>query len=507
VDGIDYRGVMVGRTLRFAPFAALTLVLSACVPWWNGAGDSATVSGVTVSWPVPKETDASQEIAFYLVEVAGNLSATTSTSCTLVGLASNSSYSVRVTALDTNGEYSADIDPQYTNLGNRTVTVTTGAGSNSENNPRCSTNVDADSDGLPNLVESNTGTFVGLQDTGSNPNQSDTDGDGISDGDEVLGTDDGLDLPGLGLNPLRTDILLEFDWMDDDQSQMVGQPWYSPGGADGCGAHSHRPTAAVAANVTAMFANAPTSNPDGSTGINLVADYGQGGAFSGGNLVADTNGYIDGGVDQPEYLGHKSANFAANRTGYFHYVLMPHRYGGSNSSGQAELYGDDMIVSLYCYNSTTNVANTIAHELGHNLSLFHGGNTDANNKPNYNSVMNYDYQFPGIEVDCSGGSIGYSFGDGVLDFSTGSLAPLNESGLNESVGMCSSVPVDWNANGVIDPGTVSRDLNGSGLSVLTDYNDWANLYFAGIGDGDGARVEPIEIITEQPVPAEFESGQ
>jgi hypothetical protein len=497
---------MVRQLRRFVPFAALAVMLSGCVPWWNGAGQSATVSGLTVSWPVPIETDPNQEPGPYLVEVAGNLSAVLTTSCTLVGLASGATYTVRVTALDTNGEYSGLIDPTYASLGNRTVDVTTPAGANVENNPRCSTNLDNDGDGLPNLVETNTNAFVGIHNTGTSANVADTDGDGISDGDEVLGTDVGLDLPALGVNPLRRDLLLEFDWMDDDQSQMTTQPWYDPFGADGCGAHTHRPTAAMMSSVVAAFENAPTTNPDGSTGINLVADYGQGGAFSGGNLVADANGFINGGVNDVEFAGHKAANFAANRAGYFHYVLMPHRYGGSGSSGQAEINGDDTIVSLYCYNSTSNVANTIVHELGHNLSLRHGGNVDANNKPNYNSVMNYDYQFAGVETDCSGGAFGYNFGDGVLDFSTGSLAPLNEAALNESVGMCSSVPVDWNSNGVINPGTVARDLNGFGLTVLNDYNDWANLFFAGIGDGDGAPLAPIEIITDQPVPEGFENG-
>ena len=45
--------------------------------------------------------------------------------------------------------------------------------------------LDSDSDGLLNSVETNTGIFVSLSDTGSNPNNSDTDGDGLSDGDEV----------------------------------------------------------------------------------------------------------------------------------------------------------------------------------------------------------------------------------------------------------------------------------------------------------------------------------
>ena len=60
--------------------------------------------------------------------------------------------------------------------------------------------------------------------------------------------------------------------------------------------------------------------------------------------------------------------------------------------------GDDLIVSLYCAGSDGNVANTILHEVGHNLGLRHGGNVDCNYKPNYNSVMNYRYQFPGVNT-------------------------------------------------------------------------------------------------------------
>jgi hypothetical protein len=86
--------------------------------------------------------------------------------------------------------------------------------------------------------------------------------------------------------------------------------------------------------------------------------------------VADS--VIAGGVSGGDFIAYKASNFAANRNGYFHYVLLPHRYDlVSGSSGQAEVWGDDLIVSLYCANSNTNVANTIMHEVGHNLSLLH----------------------------------------------------------------------------------------------------------------------------------------
>ena len=44
---------------------------------------------------------------------------------------------------------------------------------------------DTDNDGLPDVVETNTGIFFSRTDTGSDPSDPDTDGDGVKDGDEV----------------------------------------------------------------------------------------------------------------------------------------------------------------------------------------------------------------------------------------------------------------------------------------------------------------------------------
>ncbi|MFC1798574.1 C13 family peptidase [Thermodesulfobacteriota bacterium] len=55
---------------------------------------------------------------------------------------------------------------------------------------------DADNDGLCDSVETNTGTYVDADNTGSNPNVVDTDGDGLGDGDEVNTH---------GTNPVNTD--------------------------------------------------------------------------------------------------------------------------------------------------------------------------------------------------------------------------------------------------------------------------------------------------------------
>ncbi|HEX8679722.1 MAG TPA: hypothetical protein VF683_07170 [Chthoniobacterales bacterium] len=352
--------------------------------------------------------------------------------------------------------------------------------------------VDSDADGLADAIENGSHAFLGAHSPGTDANAADTDADGIKDGDETLGTFANLNLPEMGCNPVRRNILLEYDWFDD---------------ALECTAHSHRPSQGAMDRLATAFAAAPIVNPDGTLGITVIQDRGSGGAFIGGNLVSnqDSAANLVGGVSGAAFYEHKSVNFAANRHGYFHYVLLPHRYNtNSSSSGQAEVNGDDLIVSLYCSGSDLNVANTIMHELGHNLGLRHGGNTNCNYKPNYNSVMNYRYQFPGVDTNCT------IPGNGVLDYSRGLRLTLNETALDENAGICGTTPVDFNNNGVIES-NISVDLNssdldqanscGGTLTILTDYNDWAQIFFGGVGDSDGARVELVEVIEcDNPAP-------
>jgi hypothetical protein len=322
---------------------------------------------------------------------------------------------------------------------------------------RCVGPDDLDGDRLANSAETNTNVYVSPTNTGTDPENWDSDGDGLADGDEVLGTTGGLNLPGMGVTPLRKNILIEYDWFED---------------ANDCGAHSHRPTPATASMVSAAFAASPVTNPDGTTGVTIIQDYGQGGLFTGGNEIADSDGVVAGGVGSPDFVGYRAANFVGNRQGYFHYTLLPHRYDtDSNSSGQAEIVGDDLIVSLYCANSDYNVAAATVHELGHNLGLLHGGNVYTNYKPNYNSVMNYAYTFPGVDTNCT------PAGDGVIDYARNQRIPLNEQALDEREGICGTPPWDWNYNSVIEP-SISQDINGdSFLEVLEDHDDWAALVY------------------------------
>ena len=308
------------------------------------------------------------------------------------------------------------------------------------------------------------------------PFDPDTDDDGIRDGDEVLGTVGGLDLPGLGLNPRRKEILLEHDWVTDQV---------------GCGGHSHKPSLNGLQEISDVFAGAPVPNPDGSTGITVIHDVGQGGLLTGGTMVAIPNATIQGDVFGQDFITRRSANLDANRVGFFHYALHVHRYTTyPTSTGFADIVGDDLIVSMQCEMQTDGGAwarNTIMHELGHNLSLRHGGDTNCNAKPNYNSVMNYQHQFHGLDADCDLAS------DGFMNYSAGTRLPLNEADLDETQGVCGTPPIDWDGDSTLEVGVV-KDLNpnaspnldcGGVYTTLADHDDWSHISLTGLPNAPG----------------------
>ncbi|NNE74401.1 MAG: hypothetical protein HKN26_12105 [Acidimicrobiales bacterium] len=483
----------------------MAVVATACTPvFWLGSSlelEPAGGNDVRLVWETAFDgefPDPGHSIAAYEVSVDGavvnaNISKADA-DCTLTGLASGTTYAIEVSARSDSGERSDSIPL----LGILSGNYTTPAGTDPGGSITCVADPnDPDGDRLPTWVETNTGVFSGKTDSGTDPNNPDTDGDGINDGDEVLGTVDGLPLPFVGANPLKKNVFIEFDWFDDDQD---------------CGAHSHAPNATIVDRFTQAFADAPVANPDGSTGIDVIADYGQvNNGFYDGSLIVDAIapfGSINGGVNGTEFGALKDANFAANREGYYHYAIMMHRYNtNSISSGQAEVFGDDLLVSLYCNFNADWLSNTIMHELGHNLGLRHGGASPVfNYKPNYNSVMNYEFQFSGVDKGLDDPTAGYcdAIGDQILAYSDGSRNQLDENALLETDGVCGGVDIDWNNNGSTDPGPVVVDLNDNDgqFSVLDDHDDWSFLDFGAVGnDGaDGARLGPPQVISEQPPP-------
>jgi hypothetical protein len=92
---------------------------------------------------------------------------------------------------------------------------------------------DGDGDGIPDIFETNTGVFVSFTDTGTDPNASDSDGDGLSDFDEIFvhrtdpndpdtdgdGLSDGQEILVYGTDPLNPDT--DGDGLSDGDEVLV----------------------------------------------------------------------------------------------------------------------------------------------------------------------------------------------------------------------------------------------------------------------------------------------
>ena len=326
--------------------------------------------------------------------------------------------------------------------------------------------VDTDGDSLCDSAEAHYGT---------DPNNTDTDGDGISDTAELFGFN-GVDLHRFGADPLHKDVFLEVD--------------YYPG---------LKPDPAAIQMVIDAFANAPVSNPDGTTGIHLYIDVDD--EIAAADVDSDLNPvWTDFDVI-------KNAYFPARRNQLFHYVLFANQYNGGSSSGISRgIPAQDFVVSLGNWSTPGGTvqqqAGTLMHEFGHNLGLRHGGNENTNYKINYLSIMSYTYQLRGLRVDGV---------DGNLDYSRLKIASISESSLNESTAMApasgtteadlshygvrsyygwltgnASNNLDFNRNGVIQT-SVATDLDGDGNSTDTfnaSQDDWVHLVFNGGNIGD-----------------------
>jgi hypothetical protein len=183
-------------------------------------------------------------------------------------------------------------------------------------------------------------------------------------------------------------------------------------------------------------------------------------------------------------------------TPIFHYIISAHDYDPTSSGLSRGIGASDLIVSLGSWTGGTGTTNeqagTLMNELGHNLSLHHGGGDDTNFKPNYLSIMSYAFQTQGL---IKGGAAR------TFDYSRSALPVLDETSLNEPAGLgagatgygtrysCSgsqqvvlnaSGPIDWNCSGVITETGISAYINDdSATNSLSGYNDWANLKLKG----------------------------
>jgi hypothetical protein len=84
--------------------------------------------------------------------------------------------------------------------------------------------------------------------------------------------------------------------------------------------------------------------------------------------------------------------------------------------------------------------------------------------------MNYRYTWFGISAGCD-----LTTG-GVYTYSEGTLASLNESSVDESVGICDGQDLDMDGGGVLS-GARAIDLNmdGDTNDVSDDFDQWGHL--------------------------------
>lgn len=217
----------------------------------------------------------------------------------------------------------------------------------------------------------------------------DTDEDGVPDYWEEEGVwvhNRYLALPAFGSDPLRKDLFLRYDFEEGEEF-----------------------SAEVLTNMTETFAEAPISNPDGSTGVSLHIDLGtpvpssivgdfkleksdiqKVTAYTGFSNSAEIGG---GGVPQ---IFHWMLNFDASSTGAIGEAFINGGYGFTAfpvSSWEAALNvgttPDAAVAFVEAVNAT--------HELGHQLGLRHRGAGDwPPDDPRYESVMSYAYSNFGV---------------------------------------------------------------------------------------------------------------
>jgi PKD repeat protein len=354
----------------------------------------------------------------------------------------------------------------------------------------------------------------------------DTDGDGLPDDWEINGitvdsngvisvgnTGNGvfINLPAMGADPKHKDIFVHLDWMQD-----------SPDGV------SFKPNPRAIKMVIDSFAIAPVDNPDSKPGINLHVDFGAtsimnpvtgetwGTKSAAGDVPyqAVLEGTPGSAADWPIALDSiKTDRFNPNgRNAVFHYALYCQRYGDSgNKVGggiSRGIDGSDFLLGVGSIGfNPIQEASFFMHELGHNLGLHHGGGEDIQFKPNYISIMNYRFDYIGT-LKGSGGR--------AIDYSRRALDTLNETNLDETVGIndpdghlttwnfwshvdggphnpCIDNPdefnrlfypakaLDWNCNGVADTAPVSVDINSDAKCVRSSRADGL-LYATPAGD-------------------------
>jgi hypothetical protein len=281
-------------------------------------------------------------------------------------------------------------------------------------------NDDDDGDGLGNLLEESVGTCpnhnVGTQTPSgwdcSQFHGQDTDNDGLSDYEELLGVTqlscpffcfyNSLPFRWWGADPGQKDFFVEVDY---DQA-------FSDSLSQGDTLSGYFTDQEMLGDVLTWYQAGPPSdvrNPGGAPGVRLHFDVEDG---QDPNYPANPTMVFDGGGSGLVSTGNcvsKNArsndSMASLRQPYFRYLCA--RGSGTGQAGGIAARANLKSGARDYY---------VAHELGHTFGISHGGRDKTNGKPQYKSLMNYAF----------GSSFGFSDDEGI---------PLNPTDLCEQHGL------------------------------------------------------------------------
>ncbi|MEU4722240.1 CARDB domain-containing protein [Nonomuraea dietziae] len=371
-------------------------------------------------------------------------------------------------------------------------------------------------------------TRIGITATAEMP---DTDLDGIPDLIELSGIrnragDVIADLPALGADPCRRTIILQLDFMVDNNATTR---------------HSHQPKPGAITLARNMLdaAPLPAAHPcpypgTHRNGIDFI--YLQGAQLAEQAQMS---------LNSNDYRNARNTNFPAELARYAHYGIFGHDlHSAPGTSGQCcepnrdnnkdfivtlgswrtmcvvdftrDYGGDDTLQTTAAGDDVTSgtqihvgdnrrcdttsahstdvqvlspgtgdvdakvgtdqdQAGTILHELFHAMALRHGGDNNDNYKPNYLSVMNYFFQtgIPSSPPPLLVNQLrDWKVGAVRLGLSNGRLPQLNEGGLNESAGI--SDGTDWTfwwTDNIANPGSGFRPLRAGAGNGPLNWND------------------------------------
>jgi hypothetical protein len=322
-----------------------------------------------------------------------------------------------------------------------------------------------------------------------------------------------VNLPEMGVSLDRPTVMIQLDWMEDTT-------------------HDQALRQEAIDNVIRAYSEDPVTYKGATrSGITLVVDAGPNstitpggktwGSLSRAKAVPWTADFLGGSRN----AGYELENFytlvkndlvAAGRLPMFHYSIAVGEIAPKDSTsgftpGSTPAGKLGFIVSLGDWKenigSEEQQNGTFMHEMGHDLGLLHGGEDSVNYKPNYPSIMNYDFQMEGVPRN----------GKRVWDYSRDEEPSVNESTLTEAGGVnlgtnasgygtaaaCfkaaeenpevliqnTLAPVNWTCTGKPALGT-GFDANGDNKQEVLNgaKSDWSRIDFVtgGVGAGTNA---------------------